>query len=51
MKKKTILLVDDHEVVRLGLKSLLEHSDKFDVVAEAGTAREAVMMVDRKSVV
>jgi DNA-binding NarL/FixJ family response regulator len=47
MKKKTILLVDDHEVVRLGLKSLLEHSDKFDVVAEAGTAREAVMMVER----
>ncbi len=47
MKKKDILLVDDHEVVRLGLKSLLEHNDKFEVVAEAGTAKEAVAMVEK----
>jgi DNA-binding NarL/FixJ family response regulator len=47
MEKKAILLVDDHEVVRLGLKSLLEHSDKFEVVAEAGTAKEAVAMVEK----
>ena len=46
MAKKEILLVDDHEVVRLGLKSLLEHSDQFEVVAEAGTAKEAVAMVE-----
>jgi DNA-binding NarL/FixJ family response regulator len=42
MTKQRILLVDDHEVVRLGLKSLLERHPNFDVVAEAGTAREAV---------
>jgi len=47
MEKKDILLVDDHEVVRLGLKSLLEHNDQFDVVAEAGTAKEAVAMVEK----
>ncbi len=47
MKKKDILLVDDHEVVRLGLKTLLEHNDKFEVVAEAGTAKEAVAMVEK----
>jgi DNA-binding NarL/FixJ family response regulator len=46
MDKKQILLVDDHEVVRLGLKSLLEHNDKFEVVAEAGTAKEAVRKVE-----
>ncbi len=46
MDKKNILLVDDHEVVRLGLKSLLDHSDQFEVVAEAGTAKEAVEMVE-----
>jgi two-component system, NarL family, response regulator DevR len=46
MEKKEILLVDDHEVVRLGLKSLLEHSDKFQVVAEAGTAKEAIRLVE-----
>jgi len=47
MEKKQILLVDDHEVVRLGLKSLLEHNDKFEVVAEAGTAKEAIEMVEK----
>lgn len=47
MEKKNILLVDDHEVVRLGLKSLLEHNDKFEVVAEAGTANEAIEMVEK----
>jgi DNA-binding NarL/FixJ family response regulator len=36
------LLVDDHEVVRLGLKTLLDKHPDFKVVAEAGTAREAV---------
>jgi len=46
MKKKTILLVDDHEVVRLGLKSLLEHNDQFEVVGEASTANQAVERVD-----
>ncbi|MDA1329868.1 MAG: DNA-binding response regulator [Chloroflexi bacterium] len=39
-----ILLVDDHEVVRLGLKSLLSRYPEFEVVAEAGTADEAVKM-------
>ncbi len=37
-----ILLVDDHEVVRLGLKTLLSNHENFEVVAEAGTADEAV---------
>jgi two-component system response regulator DevR len=36
------MLVDDHEVVRLGLKSLLEHHSGFEIVAEAATAQEAV---------
>jgi len=37
-----ILLVDDHEVVRLGLKSLIERHPGFEVVAEAAAAPEAV---------
>jgi two-component system response regulator DevR len=45
MAKQRILLVDDHEVVRLGLKSLLERHPQFDVVGEAATAREAIEMV------
>lgn len=42
MSPLRIMLVDDHEVVRLGLKSLIEHHPGFEVVAEAGSAKEAV---------
>ncbi len=45
MTKQRIILVDDHEVVRLGLKSLLERHPQFDVVGEAASAREAVEQV------
>ncbi|MEM8859954.1 MAG: response regulator transcription factor, partial [Chloroflexota bacterium] len=37
-----LMLVDDHEVVRLGLKSLIERFPKINVVAEAGSEQEAV---------
>ncbi|MBC8331204.1 MAG: response regulator transcription factor [Anaerolineae bacterium] len=49
MKKQRILLVDDHEVVRLGLKALLNRHPHFEVVAEAGTAREALNLVEQYS--
>ena len=45
MPKQRIVLVDDHEVVRLGLKSLLERHPQFEVVGEAGSAREAMEQV------
>ena len=45
MTKQRIILVDDHEVVRLGLKSLLERHPQFEVVGEAGSAREAIEQV------
>jgi DNA-binding NarL/FixJ family response regulator len=37
-----ILLVDDHEVVRLGLKTLIERQPDMEVVAEADTVESAV---------
>ncbi|HVN56212.1 MAG TPA: response regulator transcription factor [Anaerolineaceae bacterium] len=49
MSKQRILLVDDHEVVRLGLKALLEHNTQFEVVGEASNAREAVEQVSRSN--
>jgi len=45
MAKQRILLVDDHEVVRIGLKSLLERHPQFTVVGEAASAREALEQV------
>jgi DNA-binding NarL/FixJ family response regulator len=47
MTKQRILLVDDHEVVRLGLKALLDHHAQFEVVGEAGSAKEALEQVGR----
>lgn len=37
------MLVDDHEVVRAGLRRLLEAHDDLEVVAEAATAADAVL--------
>lgn len=47
MAKQRIVIVDDHEVVRLGLKSLLARHSQFEVVGEAASAREAVEQVAR----
>jgi two-component system response regulator DevR len=44
--KQRILLVDDHEIVRLGLKALLDRHPTFEVVAEASTAKEAIEKVE-----
>ncbi|MDT8305585.1 MAG: response regulator transcription factor [Anaerolineae bacterium] len=41
-KQLRVVLVDDHEVVRLGLISLLEDLDWIEIVAEAGTADAAI---------
>lgn len=43
--KLRLLLVDDHEVVRIGLKALLSRYPQFEVVAEAGDADEALEKV------
>ena len=47
MAKQRIILVDDHEVVRLGLKSLLDRHPDFEVIAEASNAKEALEQVER----
>ena len=37
-----VLLVDDHKVVRAGLKALLESTGRIDVVGEASSGEQAV---------
>ena len=41
MTTTRVFLLDDHEVVRRGLRELLEAEDDLEVVGEAGTAEEA----------
>ena len=47
MAKTRVLLVDDHEIVRLGLMTLIDDQPDMKVVGEAGTAAEAVRLVER----
>lgn len=42
-----ILIADDHEVVRIGLRSLLERYPEFQVVGEAASGAAAIEMVDQ----
>src|SRR6266567_7842713 len=42
-----LLVVDDHEVVRQGLVSLLDRRAGFDVVAQAGSVAEAIAQAAR----
>lgn len=44
--KKRIIIVDDHEVVRIGLRSLLEQYPQYEVVAEAINAKESIDQVE-----
>ncbi|MBR8741096.1 response regulator transcription factor [Nocardiopsis sp. MG754419] len=44
-KRIRVFLVDDHEVVRRGVASLLETEDDMTVVGEAGTAEQALARI------
>ncbi|MBN2500707.1 MAG: response regulator transcription factor [Anaerolineales bacterium] len=45
MQKISLMLVDDHDVVRTGLKTLLEGYPDMEVVAESGSGRNLPEMV------
>ena len=46
VKKKSVLVVDDHPLVREGLKVIIGRSSKFEVVGEAGAADEGFRMAE-----
>ncbi len=46
MNKTRILIVDDHEIVRLGLMTLLNDQPDMEVIGEASTAAEAVQAAE-----
>src|SRR2546422_11715716 len=47
MGKIRVLLVDDHTVVRQGLRRLLESDEEIEIVGEAGDGRSATELVQR----
>lgn len=46
MNRIKVLLVDDHQIIVDGLKSLLQNSDEIIVVAEANNGSEALRILD-----
>ena len=44
-EKITVFLLDDHEVVRRGLRDLLESDGDIEVVGESGSAQEAIRRI------
>jgi len=44
MNRIRVLLAEDHQLVREGFRSLLEHENDIEVVGEAATGREAVQL-------
>lgn len=47
MKSKSkIVVVDDHPILRKGIKALICEAPDFEVVGEAGTAREAIDLLE-----
>lgn len=47
MSKIKVMIVDDHEMVRMGLKTYLMLDPGFEVIGEAGDGREAVEVLER----
>src|SRR6476619_1245747 len=44
-KKITVYLLDDHEIVRLGLKDLLESDGDIEVIGESGSVSHAMAQI------
>ncbi|WMT39790.1 response regulator transcription factor [Paenibacillus sp. D2_2] len=47
--KIKVMIVDDHDMVRMGLKTYLMMDPLFDVIAEAGNGKEAVDFMNASS--
>jgi len=48
MKRARVLLVDDHALVRAGIRALIDRLDEFEVCAEAHDTRSALAQVEQQ---
>jgi DNA-binding NarL/FixJ family response regulator len=46
-KKVSVLLADDHSIVRAGIRKILEHAGDIEVIAEADNGAEAKTLIQR----
>ena len=47
MDKVKVMIVDDHEMVRLGIRSYLLTEERIELVAEAGSGQEAALLAKK----
>jgi DNA-binding NarL/FixJ family response regulator len=45
MRSKRILIADDHEIVRLGLRAILEAHEGWEIVAEVDNGKDAITAI------
>src|SRR5207237_8299497 len=43
-RRRRVIIADDHELARLGLRTMLEPEPDLEVIGEAATGREAVAL-------
>lgn len=46
--KIKVMIVDDHDMVRIGLRTYLMLEPKLDIIAEAGNGKEAIQWLDAR---
>lgn len=46
-RKKDIIIIDDHPLLREGLKAVISRDKKYEVVAEAGIGKEGLRLIKR----
>jgi len=47
VKKTRVLLVDDHALIRAGIRALLERVEQVEVVGEAGDGPQALDLIEK----
>jgi len=47
MRKARVVIVDDHKIVRRGIRSILDQDERLEVVGEANNGPQAVLLISQ----